>query len=220
MLRKLLLLSAAMTLLLCGLLSGRLLWGRPPQSKRSASPSISHVHAGPTIEQVRSLASLTVLKVDVADVQVSGLHGYTGGVQAALVVKGDLTLSTDLNEARFLSVDPRRRAALLVVPPPRVSSPRVDHDRTRVVWLWQYGTWRFLPGDRTQAAAVNRAYAEAQNVVATAGGDRLLGERARAQAEAVLRTFFAALDWTVSVRWADRVQGSTTLKSGRRSDGE
>src|SRR5688572_4372359 len=99
MLKKFLLSCAALSFALCGLLVGGLLWSRPPQSNGSEGPSVSHIHAGPTLEQIRSLASLTVLTVDVADVQVSGLHGYTGGARAALVVKGDLTLSTDLSAA-------------------------------------------------------------------------------------------------------------------------
>ncbi len=224
MLKKFLLLCAALGLALCGLLVDRLLWSRPPQSNGSESPTVSHLHAGPTIEQVRSLASLTVLKVDVADVQVSGLHGYTGGAQAALVVKGDLTLSTDLSAARFTMLDARHRTAVLVLPPPRASSPRVDHDRTRLVWLWQYGLWRLVPGEVGYAAAINRAYAEAQRIVAAAGNDQLLDERARAQAETVLRSFFAALDWKVSVDWSDRARLSTALQSAdpnlRKINGE
>src|SRR5687768_3413744 len=74
-------------------------WGG--RGSRPGRPGVVHVHAGPTLEQVRGLAALTVLTVDVADVQVTDLRGYTGGVRAALVVKGDLLLSTDLSAARF-----------------------------------------------------------------------------------------------------------------------
>jgi uncharacterized protein DUF4230 len=203
MLRKCLFLCVASALTIAAVFAARILW----PLLRAAHPDgakVTHAHAGPTIEQVRGLAWLTVLKVEVEDVQVSELHGYTGGVKAALVVKGDLTLSTDLSQARYASLDSQRRTATLVLPPPRVSSPRVDHARTRLVWVWQYGLWRMVPGERAHAAAVNRAYAEAQEVVAAAGEAPWLDERARAQAEAVLRTFFDAMEWSVTVRWSDR----------------
>lgn len=164
---------------------------------------VVHAHTGPTLEQVRGLAALTVLSVDVADVQVSDLHGFTGGIKAALVVKGELALSTDLSAARFESVDVQNRTAVLVLPPPHVSSPRLDHSRTRLVWVWEYGLWQAVPGDRPHAAVVNRAYQEAQAVIAAAGQDPSLDPRARAQAESVLGTFFNALGWQVSVRWSE-----------------
>jgi hypothetical protein len=167
------------------------------------------------LEQVKGLAALTVLRVDVADVQVTDVRGYTGGVKAALVVKGDLVLSTDLSAARFESVDVEHRTAVLVLPPPRVSSPRVDHSRTRLLWVWRYGLWQAVPGDRPHAAAVNRAYEEAQAVIAAAGKDLSLDGRARAQAESVLRTFFEAVGWRLRVRWSDR---PLILRGDTRSD--
>src|SRR5688572_10807923 len=112
MLRKsLLVLCAASALTAAGVWAGRALWPRLRPFDDPDRGAVTHAHAGPTIEQVRSLASLTVLKVDVADVQVSDLRGYTGGARAALVVKGDLTLSTDLSQARFTSLDPQGRTA-------------------------------------------------------------------------------------------------------------
>src|SRR5688572_16686409 len=86
MLRKCLFLCALVLFIIAGVLIGRLL----VLLLRAGGPggaNVTHTHAGPAIEQVRNLASLTVLKVEVEDVQVSELHGYTGGVKAALVVK-------------------------------------------------------------------------------------------------------------------------------------
>ena len=203
MLRRCLFLCMVLFFILAGVFTGRLLMALLGAGSPGGA-NITHAHAGPTIEQVRNLASLTVLKVDVADVQVSELHGYSGGIKAALVVKGDVTLSTDLSEARFSSLDSQRRTATLVLPPPRVSSPRVDHDRTRLAWVWQSGLWTLVPGERAHAAAVNLAYAEAQDVVAAAGMEPSLDERARVQAEGVLQTFFGAMEWSVTVRWSDQ----------------
>jgi hypothetical protein len=193
-----------LSLVLLGVGIGRLLPGAVAREPQAFTPALMHAHAGPTIEQVRGLSSLTVLKVDVADVQVTELRGYTGGAKAALVVKGDLTLSTDLSQARFDLLDPQHRRAVLVLPPPQVASPRVDHARTRLLGVWRYGLWQVVPGDRAETTAVNRAFGEAQQVVAAAGGESSLDGRGKAQAEAALRAFFLALGWDVAVRWSDR----------------
>jgi hypothetical protein len=159
--------------------------------------------AGPTIEQVRRLESLVVQRVDVADVSTTELQGYTGGVRAALVVRGDLVVSVDLSLARFEAKDPAKRSAILSLPPPRVSRPRVDHDRTRLFELSRAGLWVIVSGDGGQSAAVNHAYRHAQEAVASAGEDPRLVERARRDAEETLGAFFQAVGWTVTIRWVE-----------------
>jgi hypothetical protein len=161
-----------------------------------------HLHSGPTLEQVRGLSSLVTLKAEIADVQVSGLHGYTGGVTAALLVKGDVLIATDLAQARFESVDQEGRKAVVVLPPPQVQTARVDHSRTKLVGLWRSGLWEIVPGDQAEQAVMNRVYAEAQGVVEAAGKDSTLDQRARAQAEAVFGQFFRAMGWNVMIRWS------------------
>ena len=60
-----------------------------------------------------------------------------------------------------------------------------------------------VPGSQeADAAVVNRVYLEAQRALADAAGEPALVERARGQAEKVLRTFCAAMDWTFEVRWS------------------
>jgi hypothetical protein len=159
-------------------------------------------HTGVSIEQVQALSSLVTAKVDVADVTETSIKGRTGGVQAALLVKGDFLLGTDLAQARFESVDRAAHTAVLVLPQPQVTSPRLDHDRTRVFAISESGLWQFVPKDgRTSAAVVNLAYQDAQRQVERACNDPSLLERARRQAESVLRAFFAAAGWQLKVRW-------------------
>jgi hypothetical protein len=210
--------ATLLVLLIAAAWSLRALWPLLARPDRSEVASTSHAHLGPTIEQVRGLASLTVLKVEVADVQVSERSGYTGGAKTVLVVKGDLALSTDLSRARFASQDSMRRTAVLVLSPPVVTSPRVDHDRTRIVCVWEYGLWRIARGDSARATLIDRAYAEAQAVVAAAGQDPSLDARARVQAETVLVAFFQSLGWTLTVRWSDRERGSGRGRFVTRSE--
>src|SRR4051794_2296228 len=82
--------------LMAGLLLPRFI-GKPGYTPSSSSE--------PTIEQVRELSSLVTLSVDVADVQLTDLHGWTGGVRVAMLVKGQYLLGTDLGQSRFASVD-------------------------------------------------------------------------------------------------------------------
>jgi hypothetical protein len=173
-------------------------------SSRQLAPSSSvpsRTQPAPTIEQIQSLALLTTVRVDVADVRLTELMGYTGGVRAAAIIKGDYSLSTDLAQARFASVDQQRRTAVLVLAQPRVSSPRLDHGRTKLFALSSTGLWLITPGEGPYAEAVNKTYAEAQASIEMSAATGEAPARARSQAEAVLGCFFRALDWDVTVRW-------------------
>lgn len=179
-------------------------WAARTWSTGSTPPAPSSSHAGPTVEQVRALSTLVTTRVDVADVVETRLEGYTGGARAALLVKGDFLLGTDLARARFESVDPVGRTAVLLLAQPDVTSPRLDHERTRLFAIDQRGLWRVVPGDGgIPEALVNRAYRDAQRFVAAAGGEPSLRPRSRRQAEEVLGAFFHATGWHVEVRWSD-----------------
>ena len=172
------------------------------ESRLSSSGMPENQHGGVSIEQVQALSSLVTARVDVADVTETSIEGRTGGMHAALLVKGDFLLGTDLSQARFESVDGAARTAVLVLPQPRVTSARLDHDRTRVFAITASGLWQLTPDDgRASAAVVNRAYQDAQRQVEGACNDPSLLERARRQAESVLRAFFAAAGWQLHVRW-------------------
>lgn len=170
--------------------------------KRPIPAATLPVNAAPTVEQIQSLALLTTVRVDVADVRLTTLDGYTGGIRVAAVIKGDFYLSTDLSQARLESVDVARRAATLVLAEPQVISPRLDHQRTKLFAINSYGLWQITPGEGPYTEAVNQTYAEAQAAVEAAAANAEATKGARAQAEAVLGAFFGALDWDVTVRWS------------------
>jgi hypothetical protein len=157
----------------------------------------------PTIEQIQSLATLLTSRIDVADVQRTTLAGYSGGVSAALIVKGDVQVGVDLSRARLESVDIATRRAVLILPPPTVGMSRVDHERTRLWAISHQGLWQIVPGERASVAVVNQAFHEAQQMIGRVAEQPELIEHSRQQAQAVLKTFFAALDWEVNVRWTD-----------------
>lgn len=160
------------------------------------------VHTGVSIEQVQALSSLVTARVDVADVTETRLDGHTGGMKAALLVKGDFLMGTDLSRAKFESINHNAHTAVLVLPQPHVASPRIDHDRTRLFALTESGLWQITPdGGQTSAVVINRAYRDAQHYIVEACNDPLIATRSRQQAEAVLRAFFEAMGWKLTVRW-------------------
>ncbi len=175
-----------------------------PPLLRSHAPSPAADVDRPTIESVRALSALVTLTVDVADVQLTDLQGWSGGVQVALLVKGQFQLATDLNESRFEQVDIEKRTAVLVLAPPQASSPRLDHDRTKLFAVSVYGLWELVPSDEAQVSAINRALQAAQASLVDAAKDGTQVERARRQTEALILSFFTALEWDVVIRWSDR----------------
>src|SRR5271154_6277048 len=59
------------------------------------------IHKEPSIERMSELSQLLTLRIDVADALVTRIDGVTGGVQLAMLVKGDVALGIDLSLARF-----------------------------------------------------------------------------------------------------------------------
>jgi hypothetical protein len=155
----------------------------------------------PSIEQIQDLSALVTTQIEVADLQETRLQGLTGGMRAVLVVKGDVLLTVDLQQARFEKVDPAARTAVLVLSKPKVQSPRVDEQRTRLVMLSSYGLWQVVPGDRASTDAVNQAYRSAQEQVAGAAMDPVLIARSQRQAESIVQCLFKVMRWDVVVRW-------------------
>jgi hypothetical protein len=166
-------------------------------------PDPTTASAVPTIEQVRDLSELVTTSVDVADVQLTDLRGWTGGVRVAMLVRGQYWLSTDLSQARFESVDAPNKTAVLVLPPPRATSPRLDHECTKLFAVSPYGVWQIVPSNRAEIAAVNAAMAQAQVSITAAANCGALDAAARGKAEAVVWWFSGAIYWNVTIRWSD-----------------
>jgi hypothetical protein len=121
---------------------------------------------GPTLEQAESLSCLVSSRVDVSDVREVRLEGLTGGMKIVLLVRGDYLMGVDLSQAHFELLDNSARTAVLDLPQPRATSPRVDHERTKVFSLQQTGLWQLAPaGGGTYGYAVDESYKKAQQSV-------------------------------------------------------
>ena len=57
----------------------------------------------------------------------------------------------------FEAVDAKARTAVIVLTPPQASSPRLDHDRTRMLAMTESGLWAITSGaNRSAGKQVHR----------------------------------------------------------------
>ena len=179
-----------------------LLWRLVIRDNPLPSATAATTDTGLTIERIQPLSSLTTLKVQVADVVESELHGKTGKVRAVLIVKGEVALGVDLSSAAFEPVDREKHTAAILLPQPCVQYVRLDHKQTRLLGIWSSGLWLIVPGGGdADAVTVNNGYREAERLVGNTASDGALVQRCRVQTEDVLRSFLRALGWSLDVRW-------------------
>ncbi len=150
---------------------------------------------GPTISQLERISELVPIRIHVADVLIAEGEGYRG----AWLVKGDAVLSCDVSRAKIVRIDPAARSATLRLPPLRVTSARVDHERTKT-WNVERTSW--LPwagGD--QNALRDTAMYHAQRLIEDAAlSDRNL-EPARSQTVILIRQMYEIVGWDVTIEW-------------------
>jgi len=115
-------------------------------------------HSGLIIERFAELSELLVVRLDVSDVLVTSVHGRPGKIQTVVLVKGDVSLGVDLSAARFDNVDKPNRSAVLTLPRPGPSRPRLDHERTRVVLIQKDGLWMLSPASKPYAVVLDQGH--------------------------------------------------------------
>jgi hypothetical protein len=155
-----------------------------------------------TIEQIQALAELVTARVHVSDVRECRIDGFTGGTRVLLVVRGEILLGVDLEQARFAGNDAARRSSTLLLPEPRVTSVRLDHQGTRITSMGPHGLWVIVPWRTKDQQLINRAYQEAQAALEAAADDPDLPQHGKAHAEAVLHRFATAMSWQLHIQWA------------------
>lgn len=183
----------AWPLLVAGLVA--LLWGAYSLGQRGQSPRT--ISGAPRIEEVRRIAKLAVLRVQVADV----IEGNTAGATAAVLVKGDADIAVDLDQIQIVDRDDPKRTATLVIPTPRPDRPRVDHNRTKIYELRKTGLALINPFADPRADLLLDSMRAAQEDVERAVQDAEFIAKAKEQAELLLVGFYKELGWEVTVRW-------------------
>ena len=172
------------------LLAGAYFLGREGYSQRVLS-------AGPRVEDVRRIAKLAVLRVQVANV----IQGDTAGATAVVLVKGDCDMAVDLDGIQIADKDERGRTAAVVIPSPRPDRPRVDQSRTRIYELRKTGWALINPFADPRQDLLESCMRAAQDEVEQAVQGAEYVARAQEQAELLLTAFYKELGWSVTVRW-------------------
>lgn len=163
---------------------------------RSVGRGPTSVHStAPTVIQLERLGELTTMRVHVTDVLWAEGEGYRG----SWLVSGDALLSCDVSRAVITNVDQTVCTATIRLPPLRVVSARIDHDKTKT-WSVEKTTW--LPwrwGD--QGVMRDAAMSHAQKLIETAAGSEQHLKAAKTQAEVLIRQIYEFVDWKVEVEW-------------------
>ncbi len=155
----------------------------------------------PALEQFRRLNHLVTIQAPISTVYRKTVAGYTGSLEIIVLVRGEVELSVNLDDATFDAIDEQARTAVLKLPEPVPRRPRLDHRATQVFKIQRTGLWSMLPVNATDARTVTAALSEAQAALQTCARDPSLVAEARCRAQENLSRFTASLGWTVEVRW-------------------
>ncbi|MEN1681083.1 MAG: DUF4230 domain-containing protein [Planctomycetota bacterium] len=166
-----------------------------------------YTSTGPTVEQLEALGHMTVLKLSVADVLKGEGHGYKG----AWLVRGDALYAVDMRRAEIDQREDTGRRATIVLPRPTLLQPRVDHNKT-ITYAVQ--RTNLIPGTGDQSKLRNESMKEAQELVERAAMDEEYVALAKRNAELVVRSMYALVDWGVDIEWDDEPRGSGELRAG------
>ena len=169
-----------------------------------APPSTTFSDTGPMVTHFEKLGQLCTLKLHVADILKAQRNpgSWINYVKGAWIVRGDALVGVDMTQASIESKDYATRHAVIILPPPRLISPRVDHDRTETYDV-QHGWFSAKEADQTRDEAMKRA----QQLVEQAAQRDLTDPQcpARPQAETLIKAFYEELGWTVEVKWSDQL---------------
>jgi hypothetical protein len=158
-------------------------------------PAAVVIHSqGPTVERLERLSHLVTTRVYVADVLV----GEGEGCRGAWLIKGDALVGVNLGRVRIAKKDEATKQALIVLPPPEVLQPRVDHRRTKT---WEVRRMAWLPWNADQDRLRDEVMLQAQELVARAAESDESLQQAKAAAATIIKAFYEEVGWQVRVTW-------------------
>ena len=173
----------------------------------------------PALLSLENMGHLASVKVNVADI-VEFTRSRTldipwsswdlryAGTRVLMIVKGDCLVGTDLRAGRYEGVDHAGRAATLVLPSPELLQARLNHAApeqggSRLYSVSNQGIEALIPGNSNRLKAIDAAMRIAQRKVEDAGRAPEVTRAARENAETLLKNSFAAVGWTISIKWQE-----------------
>lgn len=151
----------------------------------------------PPIDVLGALCLEKLLFEDVVTSKQDGLRSVAG----AWSVRGDAAVGVDWTGVRAAEIDAAARSVRLVLPPPKVFSPRIDHEQTSTYKVTR-GWFASAECEAEQRAAALRTAAAR---VAEYARRRCELPETRVRIANRLRRLLAAAGWRADVEWSDRV---------------
>lgn len=169
-----------------------LFFGRQTAAQRQIAPSFSS--AGPTVKQLESMGHLTVLKLTLADV----LRGKAYGFEGAWLVKGDALYTIDMRDCELVSKNDEQKSAVVRLPLPVPTSPRVDHSKT-FTYSVKGVNWIPFTGDESKLR--DESMKEAQSLIERAASQPEYVDVAKMNGELILKSMYSLVGWKIDLEW-------------------
>jgi len=169
----------------------------------ATTPDVERVINPPSIESIRELSELTVLRVQATEVITNEARGQTGSTSVVVLIHGDVFLGVDLEQAEFVEVDKEQQHLVLFLPAPGVRRAAIDHQASQMIYSHRKGLWRMALGPAMEDELIANAYEAGQLRLQEAAAQADLTDRAKRHAESVLRRFIDGSDWRLTIRWRD-----------------
>jgi hypothetical protein len=171
----------------------------------------------PPLETIVKMGQLVSLKLNYAeireftakralDIPWSQWEIRMGGTTVVLVAKGDCSVATNLNDAKYEKVDAANRTFTISLPSPQAFQPRINHASRDQGGSYFYaitnrGVEALIPSSTNRIAAIDHALTWAQKDVERACSQRQVLASARENAETVLRATLAPTGWKPTFVW-------------------
>ncbi len=164
----------------------------------------------PRIDEIRKMSKLVVLDLKISFYHTEKLESgaliglKVGAVKAKFAVRGDVVVATDLSKARYKDVDEAQRVAVLELAAPQPERPRVNHERTQVLYERE-GVWTLLPSHRPEEKVTSDGLRNIQRLIndhAQKNKHQYIKE-AKQHVLNELGRLYKELGWELEVIWDD-----------------
>ncbi len=150
----------------------------------------------PTVESIQALSELVTNRVYISDILEANNKDYKG----IWAINGDALITFDLSKVKIKDRNEDEQTITVILPQPKVISPRVDHDRSRLGSISGKG-FAPLRNPKNRAKMMEDAMLEAQKLIEEAASKPKIMDNAKKQAQLVIQNVYAKVGWNVLVTW-------------------